>query len=180
MSISYKIKKTANFIYNNVEGILLVVLSLLLVVDVLLGILARYVHFETIFATELGKYLFIWLSAVGISAAVKDRQHVRLTLFVEKLPVPRKITWVISQLLFLAFSLFFVYWGAGLVIFHIAIEKSAMGFNFPVYVFTAALPVGFALTALRLSVNIVNTIRGKYSTPPWESDASSGLGGISK
>jgi TRAP-type C4-dicarboxylate transport system permease small subunit len=58
-------------------------------------------------------------------------------------------------------------------------EKSAMGFDFPVYYFTAALPVGFALTALRLTTNIIQTLKGNYNTPPWELSTASGLGGIS-
>jgi len=180
MTEGRKIRKVFRYMYNNMEGILLIIITILLVTDVLLGILARYVHFTVVFATELGKYLFIWLGAVGISAAAKDRQHVRLTLFVEKLPVSRKISWLVSQIFFLIFTMFFVFWGISLVLFHMDIEKSAMGFHFPVWVFTAALPIGFALTSIRLIDNIIRTIRGKYKVPPWESPLGARLGGISK
>ena len=48
-------------VYEHTEGFLLVVLTIMLVMDVLLGILARYSPIEVVFATELGKYIFIWL-----------------------------------------------------------------------------------------------------------------------
>ncbi len=170
MKTRKKIVKWSLAIYNNIEGFLLCVFTLMLVTDVLIGILARYVHFEVVFATELGKYLFIWLSAIGISAAAKDNQHVRIDYLVKKLPINRKITWIFSQTLFLFFSVFFFYWGLQLTLMHIDLDKSVMGFNFPMYVFTAALPIGFGLTAVRLAHNIINSFK-KSTEAPWATDA---------
>lgn len=46
---------------------------------------------------------------------------------------------------------------------HFTMSKSAVGFNFPMYVFTAALPLGFLLTSLRLIKNIIDNINGSKS-----------------
>ena len=160
------------------EGVLLAVLVTMLVADVLLGILARYIDVELVFAAEMGKYLFIWLCAVGISAAVKDSRHVRLTLFVTRLPVSPRMLWITSQSLFLVTALFFLFWGLRLTISHIAMGKSAMGFRFPMFVFTAAIPVGFGLTAVRLIEDIVNTLRNP-GAHAWDGTGpSGGLAGI--
>ena len=145
------------------ENILLWIFTILLLTDVLLGIAARYVQFPVVFADELGKYLFIWLCTVGISAATKDNQHVRLSFIAASLPLSRRLIMLVSQSLFLAFSLFFLYWSFRLTLMHFRMDKSVMGFNFPMYLFTAAVPVGFALTALRLIQDIVNIIKGKNS-----------------
>lgn len=153
------------------------VFAAMLVTDVFLGILSRFVQFDIVFATELGKYLFIWLCAIGISAAAKDNQHVRINFIAEKLSVGPKTMWVISQFLFLVFSLTFFVLGIKLTFMHIELGKSAMGFNFPMYVFTAALPVGFGLTSLRLIINIIQTIKGSDQTP-WESKIPEQLTGI--
>jgi len=161
-------------VYKHTEGFLLSVFTLMLVTDVLIGILARYVHFEVVFATELGKYLFIWLCAIGISAAANDNQHVRINYFVDKLPINRKITWIFSQVLFLIFSVFFFYWGLQLTLMHIALDKSVMGFNFPMYLFTAALPVGFGLTSIRLIHNIINIVKEPDQTP-WIAESLSSI-----
>jgi TRAP-type C4-dicarboxylate transport system permease small subunit len=141
------------------EGILLWILTLMLVIDVLLGILARYVQFEVVFADELGKYIFIWLCCVGISAATRDNQHVRLTFISSLLPFSRRLVRLLSQLLFLSFSLFFLYWSISLTWMHIKMQKSVMGFHFPMYFFTAALPVGFALNSLRLIQDIEKILK---------------------
>ena len=157
-----------NFLYDHTEGFLLVTFTVLLVIDVFLGIMARYVHFEVVFATELGKYLFIWLCAVGISAAARENQHVRIHFVARRLPVDPKISWIVSQTIFLLFSIFFLIWGTRLTLMHINMKKLVVGFNFPMYVFTAALPVGFGLTALRLLRNILFTLKAGPGTDPWE------------
>ena len=143
------------------EGILLWVFTLLLLADVLLGILARYVDFDVVFADELGKYLFIWLCTIGISAATRDNQHVRLNFIAARLPLSPKVVRITSQLLFLSFTLFYFYWTGRLTWMHFVMDKSVMGFRFPMYVFTAALPFGFALTSLRLIEDIVRVMTEK-------------------
>jgi len=171
------IKKSTLYLYEHTEGMLLFALASMLVTDVFLGILTRFVQFNIVFATELGKYIFIWLCAIGISAAAKDNQHVRINYIAQKLPVNRKIMWVLSQSLFLAFSVTFLVMGIKLTLMHIYLGKSAMGFNFPMYVFTAALPVGFGLTSLRLIINIIQTIKGTNQAP-WDSKTPEHLTGI--
>lgn len=159
-----------SYVYKNTEGVLLALLATLLVLDVLVGILARYVHLEVVFATELGKYIFIWLSCIGISAAAKDNHHIRLNFIVERLPIPRKVSWIISQLLFLFMALFFFYWGLQLTRMHYVMSKSAMGFNFPLFVFTAALPVGFAFTSIRLLNDLILLWRNPDQWRPWSGE----------
>lgn len=168
-------KKVANstsrffyFLYDHTEGFLMLLFTFLLVVDVLLGILARYIHFNVVFATELGKYIFIWLCAIGISAAARDNQHVRIYYLAKKIPVNPRFTWIITQVLFLIFTSFFFFWSLRLTWMHFTMDKEAMGFRFPMFIFTAALPVGFALTSIRLIQNIRGTVRDPLATPVWD------------
>ena len=161
------LKNAAWWFHQHIEGALLAFFAVLLVVDVLLGILSRYVHFEAIFATELGKYLFIWMSCIGVSAAARDNQHIRLNFLVEKLPLPRRISWIFSQLIFLLMTLFLFYFGLKLTYIHYSMNKTAMGFNYPMFVFTMAIPAGFALCSYRLIADIINLI-GKPDHEPWK------------
>jgi len=163
-------KKTASIfhlLYQNAEAILLCVFTLLLVMDVLFGILTRYVHFNVVFADELGKYFFVWLCAIGISAAAKDNQHVRLNFVTQRVPLSRKVTWVISQLFFLVFTVFLLFWSIELTYMHFTMNKSVMGFPFPMYVFTAALPIGFFLSSMRIGHDIYATLTNR-DHKPWE------------
>ena len=163
-------------IQKHIEGALLATFTIMLVAEVLQGILARYVQFEVVFAAELGKYTFIWLCAIGISAAARDNQHVRLTLIVDRLPVSRRLSWVVSQVLFLLFTLLLFYLGLQLTIMHFELDKSAMGFQFPMYIFTAAIPFGMGLTSIRLVANIIGTFRSP-DQQPWDAQEG-GLAGI--
>lgn len=162
-------------VYENTELFLLIFFGVFLVTVVLLGILARYVHFDVVFATELGKYVFIWLSAIGISAAARDNQHIRINFIANRIPIPRKLIWVLSQLLFLFMTIFFLYWGFRLSVMHFSMNKSAMGFNFPIYVFTAALPVGFGLTTIRLISGLYAYFRNSAKSEPWLTQTPDGL-----
>lgn len=143
------------------EVILLHIFTFLLLTDVLLGIAARYIDLEVVFADELGKYLFIWLSLIGISAATKDNQHVRLSFISARLPLNPKFIAIVSQCLFLIFTLFFLYWSCHLTRMHFIMNKSVMGFRFPMFWFTAALPFGFALTSYRLLQNIIAILQNR-------------------
>ena len=152
------------------EHILLWIFTTLLLLDVLLGILARYVDLPIVFADELGKYLFIWLCMIGLSAATRDDQHVRLSFISSRMPFSPRVLRATSQIMFLCFTLFFCYWSLQLSIMHFKMEKSVMGFRFPMFWFTASLPFGFALTSLRLIQDIMDLLRSHaamhHSKPP--------------
>lgn len=143
------------------EHLLLWIFTALLLSDVLLGILARYVDLQITFADELGKYLFIWLCMVGISAATRDDQHVRLTVIASRMPLSPHALRAVSQMLFLGFTLFFFYWSLQLSLMHLRMEKSVMGFRFPMFLFTMSLPCGFALTSIRLIQDIIRLLQRK-------------------
>ncbi len=159
--MKYPVKKTwfSNNFFDEIEGYLMLIVTIMLVIDVFLGILARFVHFEHVFATELGKYLFIWLCLIGISAAAKDNQHIRISFIVERLPINPRITWIVSQIIFLIFSLLFLFISLRLTWMHFIMKKSTVGFDFPMYVFTLAMPIGFFLTSIRLLKDILRHAR---------------------
>jgi TRAP-type C4-dicarboxylate transport system permease small subunit len=141
------------------EQILLLFLGVFLLLDILTGIVYRYVHFETVFAEELGKYLFVWFCCIGIAAAAKDNQHIRVDFFANKLPVRRRVTWLASQVLFLCFAGFFCYVGFKVMMMHYHNGSSAPGFDFPMWVFVAAVPFGYGLTCIRMIQDIVHRLR---------------------
>lgn len=169
MSQSSTAQTILRTLFDKTEQVLLWAFTVLLLSDVLLGILARYVDFDVVFADELGKYFFIWLCAIGISAATRDNQHVRLSFVASRLPLSTRVISIISQTLFLTFSILLFYWSFRLAQMHFAMRKSVMGFHFPMFWFTAALPFGFALTSIRLVQDIIRILLNRkmktISTP---------------
>ena len=147
------------WITDQTEQVLLLFLGVFLLLDILISIVHRHVHFEMVFAEELGKYLFIWFCCVGIAAAAKDNQHIRVDFFANKLPVSRRVTWLASQLLFLCFAGFFCWIGTNVMMMHYRNGNTAPGFEFPMWVFVAAVPFGYGLTCIRMIQHIVHRLR---------------------
>jgi TRAP-type C4-dicarboxylate transport system permease small subunit len=160
-------------ITDQTEQVLLLFLGVFLLLDILTGIAYRHVHFNTVFAEELGKYLFVWFCCIGIAAAAKDNQHIRVDFFANKLPFP-KVVWLIGQIFFLCFTGFFFYFGLNLTLMHHSMGTSAPGFDFPMFVFIAAVPFGYALTCIRLIQNIVSRLRHWNEEVSASADPASG------
>jgi TRAP-type C4-dicarboxylate transport system permease small subunit len=161
---------------DQLEQILLLLFGVFLLLDILTGIAYRHVHFDTVFAEELGKYLFIWFCCIGIAAAAKDNQHIRIDFFANRLPLNPKIVWLSSQVLFLCFAAFFFYVGFNLTVMHYSMGTSAPGFDFPMFVFIAAVPFGYGLTCIRVVQEIVHRLRHWDEKLPASGDSAKGEG----
>ena len=100
----------------------------ILVVDVVLGVLSRYLFASTtpwvtklatfIFSTplrwteELATFLLIWLVFCGAAIAYDDKAHLGINLLMEKFdPNARKVTRIVSLLIVLIFTCAVMIWG---------------------------------------------------------------------
>lgn len=84
MSLHKKVAVTIDQIAN----ILLAGLCITVVCVVLTAIFFRYVLNHSLFwSDELVRYLFVWLTLLGASVVLREREHIRVEYFVEKLPL---------------------------------------------------------------------------------------------
>jgi hypothetical protein len=61
-----------------------VLLMVLLVLDVWLGILVRYViPIQITFTEELARYLMIWMALLAVSCGIAHREHIGVTMIFE-------------------------------------------------------------------------------------------------
>lgn len=152
---------TISLALNRVVERACVVLLLLLVLDVWLGVLARYVLPVSItFTEELARYLMIWMALLAISSAVVHRQHIGVGFLFERFPAG------LRRWLSLGFSLigcgFFVvlaYYGSGMV--ERAMNRSTMIFGMPRGYAVAAVPVAALLAAVQLVLMGVQDFWGR-------------------
>ena len=77
------ILERAGMIYKALLGSVLGVMVLIVFVNV---VLRKFFHSGISFTEEALRYLFIWMSWLGIVAAYKTNSHIRVTLLSEKLP----------------------------------------------------------------------------------------------
>jgi len=94
-----------------------VTLLVLLVLDVWLGVLARYViPFEMTFTEELARYLMISMALIAISSGICYREHIGVLVLFERFP-PGVRKWLAVAFDIIAlgfFALIFIY-GLGMV-----------------------------------------------------------------
>jgi TRAP-type C4-dicarboxylate transport system permease small subunit len=66
-------------------GLLIVFLVSIMVIDVNVGVFCRYVLNDALSWTEeLSRYCMVWMAYLGMSLAVRDKQHMGLDFIVEK------------------------------------------------------------------------------------------------
>jgi len=94
-----------------------VLLMVLLVFDVWLGVLARYViPFQMTFTEELARYIMIWMALISISCGISHREHIGVLVIFERFPW-RVRKWLVVSFDLLAFGFFAVifFYGLGMV-----------------------------------------------------------------
>jgi TRAP-type C4-dicarboxylate transport system permease small subunit len=127
-------------------------LLLLLVLDVWLGVLVRYlVPLPITFMEEAARYLMIWVALLAVSSCIPRREHIGVQVLFERLPsAARRVLLGLLDVLGIAFFIFLALYGLGLV------ERGGKTFTM-IYGMSkalpfAAVPVGAALAALQLAL----------------------------
>ncbi len=94
-----------------------VALMVLLVLDVWLGVLARYVvPFEVTFTEELARYLMIWMAMLAVSSGISHREHIGVLVIFGRLPPQgRKLLAVAFDIIAFAFFALVLFYGIGFV-----------------------------------------------------------------
>ena len=96
---------------------LCVLLLVLLVLDVWLGVMVRYVlPVRWTFTEELARYLMIWMALLAVSSGISHREHIGMLVVFERFPPPlRKWLAVLFDVLAFAFFALIFFYGLGFV-----------------------------------------------------------------
>lgn len=128
-----------------------VALLVLLILDVWLGVIVRYVWpLPITFMEEAARYLMIWLALLAVSAGIGRREHIGVQFLFGALPIPvARVLLAVIDVLGIAFFLFMLFYGVGMV------ERGAKTFTM-IYGISkgipfAAVPVAAAMAAIQLA-----------------------------
>lgn len=129
-----------------------VVILALLVLDVWLGVFARYIWpLPITFMEEAARYLMIWVALLAVSSCISKREHIGMQMIFVMLPanLRRGLLAVVDLLGILFFLLLFIY-GLGMV------ERGGrvltMIYGMSKQLPFAAVPVSAALAVIQLSL----------------------------
>lgn len=139
-----------------------IVFSLAVVIALLFAdVVARFAFQTSVrWAGEVARFAFVYMIYFGISYAIRERRHLRVTLLVDAVPV-RLRRWVmtVSEAVFLVYSVA-VCW-LGIVITQNAIDRgqSLAATEWPTAWLYAAIILSGGLSALRLCHSLWGLLR---------------------
>ena len=131
-----------------IEETLAVVLLGLMFISMFLQIASRLVGAPLPFTEELSRYIYIWMTFIGLSYVIYKKLNIHIGLLVDRLPGKlSSAVRLLLEFLELCMLLFLTYWGIQFCIF--ARGKLSPAMEIPMLVVYVSLPISFFLAALR-------------------------------
>ncbi|MGI6732643.1 MAG: TRAP transporter small permease [Anaerovoracaceae bacterium] len=98
---------------NALEDIVLVSMFAAMVGIIFFQVIMRYVFNNSLpWSEELGKFLFVWLSWLGISIGHRRREHIKITMLVDKVPYTlQKVFEAVTELVLIIICAVVIYYG---------------------------------------------------------------------
>lgn len=142
-------KKVDSLVFTVIRHICALILAALVAV-VFYIFLGRYVlHVSTMWGEPFSLLCLVWLSLLGSVLVVRKNEHLRVTMFDEKLGEKGvALTDLLSSLCILVFSIFLIVYGAQLT--QKGAANNMAGINVPYAVMYVSLPVTGVLNILAL------------------------------
>lgn len=148
--------KIKNF-FNNIEKNLCIVLMAAILVALTIQVIGRYVFNNTPqWSEELARYLFIWLTFMGVGYAAKENAHIRIESFNNAWPKPiRKTIILIGELSWLVFNLIIIYISSKYTQTVFGTNQMSVAVKIGMGWVYLAIPVGYLLMSIRIIQNIL-------------------------
>ena len=125
------------------------VLMVLLVLDVWIGVIDRYIfHWQLPWPEVLARYLMIWAAMLAISAGIARREHIGLLMLISKIP-DRFRRVIVLALDAVTFALFVYVACYGLAFAQTGANRQAMIFGATLFIPFLSIPVAGALCAIQ-------------------------------
>lgn len=139
----------------------------IMTVLVFVQVVMRYVFSNSLsWSEEVARYIFLWLSWVGASYAVRERSHFRVEMFANMIKGKARAHFEYFILIvWFLFSFFLAWYGTKLFIFLQDMGQVSPAMQMPMTWPYAAVPVGSALMCLRLIVEIYKIYKDGMPAP---------------
>lgn len=128
-----------------------------------INVILRYIFKSSWpWSEELSRYLVAWLTFVGAACCVTEGSDITIDsitgLFSKK---GQKIIAIITTLISIAFMIIFIYTSMQMTMRSFQNGQMATAMKLPIWIVYMSMPVGGALTVLRLVEKLINLIKGK-------------------
>lgn len=150
-------------IVDKAEDVCLVAMFVVMVAAIFLQVIMRFVFNNSLpWSEELGKFMFVWISWLGISIGQRRNEHIKITLLVDRFSEKQqKMFEIAANILLLAILAVTVYYAVELVGFQSRVSYA--GIKISTSWGYLSLVLGCSFMALRLiggSVRDIKALRG--------------------
>lgn len=148
---------------DKVEDTVLILMFMAMVGIIFFQVIMRYVLNNSLsWSEELGKFIFVWLSWLGISIGHRRKEHIRITLLVDKLPYRlRKLTEALTELMLIVICGITVYYG--IIMITIQINVPYAGIKISTAWGYLSLVLGCGIFILRSLVYMIQDIKDMFN-----------------
>jgi TRAP-type C4-dicarboxylate transport system permease small subunit len=144
----------------NGERYLLLPLYAIIVITIFMEVFRRFVlSYSSIWAEEIARYAFIYVSWIGASAAIKERAHIRIDVILPFVSERvRAVIMIFGDLVTLALAVIAFWWSMESVLVSVKFGSVTHGLRISLAWFLAAVPIGFAMMFVRLIQSILRDV----------------------
>lgn len=149
-------RKLLHQIDQNIERWLLLVFYSMIVATISVEVVRRFVFsYSSIWGEEIARYAFIYLVWIGVSAAVRERAHIRIDVIMNYLtPRGQAVIYLLGDAVMLFVALIALYFSFETLMISMKFGSVTHGLRIEHAWFLAAVPFGFVLTSIRLIQSI--------------------------
>lgn len=164
--------------FNSFESGALIISLAVMVIVIFMQVVMRYVFNNSLsWSEEFARYLFVWFSWMGVSAGLKDGEHLRVELLTTALSKrglikPQEFVNLIVSLIWLATTLIVFYYGVEVVLSQMALNVLTPAMRMPVWLGYLSIPACSAVVGIRLIIKIIESIRILAISPKSESEVA--------
>lgn len=152
-------------LFDKIESGALIISLAVMVIVIFTQVVMRYVFNNSLsWSEEFARYLFIWFSWMGVSAGLKDGEHLK----VEKLSsalVKRgyaksnEMLNILVSLVWLTTTLIVTYYGFQVAAKQASLNVLTPAMRMPVWIGYLSVPACSAVVGIRLTVKIIDSVK---------------------
>jgi len=154
------IQNVLHNIDENGERWLLLPLYALIVMTIFMEVFRRFaLSYSSIWAEEIARYAFIYVSWIGASAAIKERAHIRIDVILPFVGErTRAVIMILGDLVTIVLAVLAFWWSLETVLVSLKFGSVTHGLRISLAWFLAAVPLGFAMMLCRLIQSIIRDV----------------------
>lgn len=133
-----------------------VVLSLVMVAVIFMQVVFRYCLNNALpWPEEMARYLFIWISYLGVAVCMGDDSHLRVTVIPDMFSKrTKKYIDILCMIINAAFFFISFVLGVNITIDIMEMEQTAISMPLPIWIVWAGIPICFIITCIQ-SIRVI-------------------------